>query len=240
VAKSYIEAQKFIGGEKIAMPQEGWQQGEYDTFYNALGRPEAPDGYDLSDFTPPEGVPWDNDFLNTMVEKFHGAGLSQQQVANVLKEYGEAEGARWQAAQQQIEVSRQESEAALRNEFGTAFAAKIDAGTRAIKMAAGETAAGLLELTLEDGTKLGNHPDFIRAWANVGDRMSEHGIEGPKNLRLSSTPAEAMAEQNKLLADEGFRTAYLDKHHPEHAMAVAKIQALTTAEVGEGLEPEVF
>ena len=59
---------------------------------------------------------------------------------------------------------RNSTEMALRQEWGEEFDAKIaDAG----KIAKQFGGAELLDMQLADGTKVGNHPDFIRAFANM-------------------------------------------------------------------------
>jgi hypothetical protein len=228
-AKALVHAQKFIGGEKLPAPQEGWGDDEYNVLWEALGRPETPDGYDLSGFEPPEGVPWDSGLLESMVNRLHAAGLTQQQVRAVVEGYGEEIGNQYGVFVQETAAAQERATKELQQKWGSAYAAKLESATRAFHMAGGERAKELAEMRLDDGTQLGNHPAFIEAFASLGDRMAEHGVEGAKNVRLSSTPDEAIQKRSELEADKGFMEAYLTKSHPQHEQAVEKIRALEAA-----------
>lgn len=233
LAKSYLNAQKFIGGEKLPKPREDWTEEQWGQFYTALGRPE--NGYDMAGFEPPEGVPWDNEFLETMVGKLYEAGLSQQQLERVLSDYSEIVSGQWQSFEASASQAQQAATNQLKKEWGNAYSAKVDSAVRAFKTATGRDFETVANIKLEDGTLLGNHPSVIKAFAALGDKFAEHGIEGEKNVRYTMTPEEASREQKKLLADPEFFRAYTDRAHIDHENAVERIRSLIAMEVGTDL-----
>ena len=73
----------------------------------------------------------------------------------------------------------------------------------------------LLQMKLEDGTMIGNHPEFIKAFANIADFRktvtSEDTIkESAVNNRL--TPADAQAQIDAIMNDKSH--AYWDRKNP--------------------------
>mgnify|MGYP001299204696 CR=1 FL=1 len=68
----------------------------------------------------------------------------------------------------------------------------------------------ILQMRLEDGTKIGNHPSFIKAFAAIGDFKSTVTSEDTINDGARSsvfTPAQAQAEIDAIMND---------KSHPYH------------------------
>ena len=79
-----------------------------------------------------------------------------------------------------------------------------------------------MSMNLEDGTKLGDHPAVIRAFAALADKMGEDKIvqaDGPNYL----TPKQ-IDKEIATLQQPG--SAYWDKNHPNHAAAVDEVKAL--------------
>ena len=77
-------------------------------------------------------------------------------------------------------------------------------------------------MNMEDGTKLGDNPAVIKAFAMLAERMGEDKIvqgDGP----IMQTPKQIDKEINSLTAPG---SAYWDKNHPGHQDAVAEVLAL--------------
>jgi hypothetical protein len=77
-------------------------------------------------------------------------------------------------------------------------------------------------LTLSDGTRIGDHPEFIKAFANIAGELGEDKLvqaNGPQYM----TPAE-LDKQIRELQQPG--SAYWSKNHPGHAAAVQEVQDL--------------
>ena len=79
-----------------------------------------------------------------------------------------------------------------------------------------------MSMNLEDGTKLGDHPAVIKAFADLASKMGEDKIvqaDGPTYL----TPKQIDKEIANIPAPG---SAYWDKNHPNHKAAVEEVQAL--------------
>ncbi len=233
VAKELVNVQKLIGADKIVIPGEDASPEEWDSFHTKLGRPADPANYDLEALEVPEGMPWDGEFQTSMVGTMHKLGLNQKQVQGVLGAYIESIGGQYQQATGDTARARETGINDLRNEWGKSFDSQVDLATRAFRAGAGENFEAVADIQLVGGGKLGDHPDVIKAFAQLGGKMSEHGLVGATASRSTLSPTEAGGERNKLMADQDFLKAYLDGGHLEHAAAVKRINDLTIAEVGE-------
>ena len=82
-------------------------------------------------------------------------------------------------------------------------------------------------MNLEDGTKIGDHPAVIKAFAALVERMGEDKIvqaDGP----MMQTPKQIDKEINNLTAPG---SAYWDKNHPNHQTAVEEVLAFTGTKI---------
>jgi hypothetical protein len=82
---------------------------------------------------------------------------------------------------------------------------------------------GFMNTNLADGTKLGDHPAVIKAFATLADKMGEDKIvqaDGPAYM----TPKQIEKEIANITADP--KSAYWDKNHPNHAAAVQEVLEL--------------
>ena len=57
LAKSWVNAQKLIGKEKIPLPGEKATKEDWDVVFSRLGRPEKPEGYTLPEIEVPDDFP---------------------------------------------------------------------------------------------------------------------------------------------------------------------------------------
>lgn len=231
LAKEHVNVQKMIGADKIALLGEEPTPEELNTFYTKLGRPATAEDYDLSGVSIPENVAVDDAFQGAAVGKMHELGLTQAQVDGVLGFYYGQVGEQGAASSVELEQNVQAGIQGLKTEWGPAYGAKVDLAMRAFRSGAGERAKEIEELKMADGSELGDNPGFIRVFAELGDKMSEHGLVGTATTRSTFAPAEAKNERLRLLADPKFKDAYLSGTHIEHKAAVQKIADLTAAEV---------
>ena len=67
---------------------------------------------------------------------------------------------------QETEQMKEQSEAALRQEWGLAYDQKVQAAAKVAQEFAGES---VFNLQLADGSALGNNPEFVKAFAKVAE-----------------------------------------------------------------------
>jgi uncharacterized protein YoaH (UPF0181 family) len=128
---------------------------------------------------------------------------------------------------------RSQTEMALRKEWGDDFDARIeDAGKIAQQFGGGE----LLEMKLADGTKVGNHPDFIKAFAKMAEfRQSVTSEDTVSDAPSSSmmTRQSAQQEIDAIMNDKSH--AYWDrKNVVGRQAAIERVQDLMGVLHGTG------
>ena len=228
LAKSYLHAQEKISQKGVVLPKPGDDE-DRARFYNELGRPETADGYDLGDFRAPDGLPWQPELVSQMLPKLHALGLNQAQANGLIRAYAEMQSENFSASQSQMALGVETLKQTLAQEYGAAFPEKFELAKRALRSAAGDGYVDLAELKLADGSNLGDHPRFVRAFIKVGESVGEHifhGSEEGGETSFSKTPEIAKKELDDLLMDKGWNEAWTDANHPGHKAAVERKRVL--------------
>ena len=219
LAKSYVHAQRMVGRDKIVIPKDGADQGEWDDFYNRLGRPQE---YSFDQGQLPDGLDYDADMEASMKKIMHAAGLTQRQAAAVYNGYMEYTLDKHQTASNDDQTTQAGWYEQLQKEFGKAFDESIDLSQRAALEYGGQEF-----LTWLDQSGMGNHPMMVKMFAAIGKQMSEGKIEGDSSRNdFALTPAAAEREINRLNQDENFMKRYLSSDQPGHKEAVEQMQKL--------------
>ena len=218
LAKSYINAQQLIGADKLAAPKNPSEE-QLTEIYNYLGKPESPDAYEVS----VDGNIITEEAANSYKDVAHKLNLTPQQASGILEYYkGLATNTQEQAVQN-IEYQREQVENDLKKEWGQAYEQKISSAGQVIKEYGNPE---MLEWQLADGTKLGNHPEFIKAFANIADfRQSVTSEDTISNTTSGSvmTPKEAQAEIDAIMRSP----EYMDrKNVVARNRAIERVQEL--------------
>ena len=85
LAKSYINATKMIGQDKIAIPNNNSTDDQWSEVYTKLGRPESADKYALD--VKSEIVNLDEGAIKSFTENAHQLGLNNKQAQGILEFY---------------------------------------------------------------------------------------------------------------------------------------------------------
>lgn len=218
LARSYVNAQRLIGADKLPIPANPTTE-DLDNIYSRLGRPESADGYEIA----VDGNIVTEDVAKSYADVAHNLRLTPDQANGVLEYYRsmvQESGSMSEAAESQ---QRNQTEMSLRKEWGDEFDARIeDAGKIAKQFGSNE----LLEMRLADGTKVGNHPDFIKAFANMAEfRSSVTSEDTVADSTISSTLSrrEAQAEIESIMAS----AVYTDrKNVVGRQQAIDRVQEL--------------
>lgn len=229
LVREHIGAQELIG-RKGVIPPGSWEDDEdVKRFYQQLGVPEKPDGYDLSKLEVGEN--WDPELQNQMVQAMHGLGLTERQVSGILGHYSKILEGVYSTVQEKAAETRAASEKQLREKYGNAFDERIRRASKIFHNAWGEASEDLRTLRLEDGSLLGDHPAFLDGLANLGDLLGEDAFRGGDRepQRLTLGPEEAAAKWEELQANPEFQADLYDKERPGHKLAVSRRDALYRA-----------
>ena len=150
------------------------------------------------EFTMPEGVEIDPATLGNLTELSKELGLTKEQAQKVA-DLGAQQAQRWAAAQEQAinDVSAQWIDTVKTDKEigGDRMAEKLAVAKRALDR------FGSPELTqLLDESRLGNHPELIRAFYRAGKAISDDAlVPGGRSVRGSNDPASRLYDNSNLL-----------------------------------------
>jgi hypothetical protein len=196
LAKSYAELESYRG-KSFAVPAADAPDEEWGKVYDRLGRPASADKYDIK---LPDGVEVDKDFMKSATGWFHAAGLNQKQaqavverfVASTTEQASEAQRTAARAVEQEVDK--------LKREWGSGeFEKNVQIANRAF---AQYMPPGAEDLVLADGTKLGNNPAMVRAFAAIGREIGE------ANLMMGDAGGETLDQVNSRIAEIQKRPDY--------------------------------
>ena len=218
LAKSYINAQQLIGADKLPAPKNPSEE-QLSAIYNYLGKPESADAYEFA----VDGNVITEEVATSYKDVAHKLNLTPQQASGILDYYKGLADSSQQQAGQQMELQREEVENNLKKEGGQAYDQKIAGAGQVINQFGSPE---MLEWQLADGTKLGNHPEFIKAFANIADFRqsvtSEDTITNATSSR-AMTPKEAQAEIDSIMSS----SEYTDrKNVVARTRAIERVQEL--------------
>ncbi len=216
LAKGYIHAQRMIGKDKIPLPSDSATDDEWNAVYDRLGRPQKSSDY-VASFKNEETIPGQIDQFN---EAVHKLGLNEKQRAGIIEMYEGMLDETNNNLERETLVRQADIEAELKKEYGQKYEQSVSRASNSAKhFGLGDE---FMNLSLSDGTLVGNHPALIRAFAKIGDSIAESTVAGDTTSQLM-TPAEAQRQLDDVRRMDG---PYWDKRHPEHDRYVAEASTL--------------
>ena len=217
---SFVNAQRLIGADKIPLPKNPTED-DLSNIYSRLGRPDEPSGYAIQ----ADGQILTEGDVNTYTDIAHKLGLSKAQANGILDYYRSSIQQTTEAMSKDSEQQRQQIEQSLKAEWGADYDAKVTQANRAVSDIAGED---LLQMVLQDGTKVGNHPAFIKAFANFADfknSVTKEDTISENSVNYRMSPADAKAKIDTIMNDRSH--AYWDRKNPvARDKAVKEVQDL--------------
>ena len=220
LAKSYVNATRMIGQDKVAVPNNNSTDDQWNEVYDKLGRPESPDKYQLD--AKSDVVPLDESAIKSFAENAHQLGLNNKQAQGILEFYKNSMEGSAQQNQVDMETAQANAEQELRKEWGRAYEDNIK---KAGAVAKANMDANILDMQLKDGTRLGDHPAIIKGFANIANLMSEDKLVSTESENVSQG-IDYSAEISKIVNDRD--GPYWNKAHPDHDKIVQKVFNLRT------------
>jgi len=220
LAKSYVNATRMIGQDKVAVPNNNSTEDQWNEVYNKLGRPESPDKYKLE--VKSDVVPIDESAIKSFAENAHQLGLNNKQAQGILEFYKNSMEGSAQQNQVDMETAQANAEQELRKEWGGNYEANIK---KAGAVAKANMDATILDMQLKDGTRLGDHPAIIKGFANIANLMSEDKLVSTESENVSQG-TDYEAEISKIVNDRD--GPYWNKSHPDHDKVVQQVFTLRT------------
>jgi hypothetical protein len=218
LAKSYINATKMIGQDKIVIPTKNSSQEAWDEAYAKLGRPESAEKYALD--VKSDVVPFDDTAIKSFAEQSHKLGLNNKQAQGILEFYKNNMEGSAQQAKIDTETAQSQSEQELRQEWGRDFEGKVK---QAGALAKANINPEVLDMTLSNGIRLGDHPEIIKGFAKIAGMMSEDEIVSTESENVNSV-ADIESEISAITNDTD--GPYWNKQHPDHDKMVQQVYTL--------------
>lgn len=119
--KQLVNAQKMIGKDKVVIPNEKSTQAEIDYFYNAIGRPQTPDGYKYEVPNDVDIVDMSKEAMKPVFDDLHKAGATQKVVDAALGHFHKYITDLQNSVQAELDQQFEEAEAAIKAQAGDAF-----------------------------------------------------------------------------------------------------------------------
>ena len=218
LAKSYINATKMIGQDKVAVPNKNSTEDQWNEVYDKLGRPESADKYALD--VKSDVVPLDDGAVKQFAENAHKLGLSNKQAQGVLEFYKNSMEGTAQQSKVDTETAQVQAEQELRQEWGREFENNVK---KAGALAKANINSDILDLELKSGIRVGDHPELIKGFAKIASMMSEDKIVSPES---DSASKSADIESEISTITNNTDGPYWNKQHPDHDKVVQQVYTL--------------
>ena len=209
LAKAYVNASSMIGKDKVVIPAENSSADDWTAVYDKLGRPEASDGYTLD-----AGEGADEKVLGWFQQTAHDVGLNNAQAQKLLTAYNEMAGSQGADLESNMVTAQEQTLGVLKKEYGAKYEDNINNAGALLNQFGSE---GLSETVLQDGSRLGDNPEFIKTLVGVAEfineRVSEDELVGMEKTAGIMSPDEA---RSKLLEIERPDGPLFDRSHPQH------------------------
>ena len=218
LAKSYINATRMIGQDKVVIPTNNSTEDQWNEVYDKLGRPESAEKYSLD--AKSKVVSLDDNAVKQFAETSHKLGLNNKQAQGLLEFYKTNMEGTAQQAKIDTETAQAQSEQELRSEWGREFDAKVK---QAGSLAKANIKPEILDMTLSNGTRLGDHPEIIKGFAKIAGMMSEDKIVSTESESVQSNQS-IQDEIDTIINDKA--SPYWNKGHLNHDKQVQQVYTL--------------
>jgi hypothetical protein len=207
-----------IGQDKLVIPTNNSTEDQWDEVYNKLGRPESADKYTLD--AKSEVISLDDNAVKQFAETSHKLGLNNKQAQGLLEFYKTNMEGTAQQAKVDAETAQAQAEQQLRSEWGREFETKVK---QASSLAKANMNPEILDMTLSNGARLGDHPEIIKGFAKIAGMMSEDKIVSTESESVQSNQS-IQDEIDTIINDKA--SPYWHKSHPNHDKQVQQVYTL--------------
>jgi len=215
LVKSYVNAQKLIGKDKVILPTEKSSEVEWNQFWTKMGKPEKAEDYK---FELGEKPSFDENFMGKFAELANKHNILPGQAQALIKELNEYELSQDQNFQTDIQQRVDEAKTQLKGEWGDAYSSNVNRAAEVVKEFGGEEMLNHFKQT-----GYGSDPKFLQFLVKIaGTTMGEDNINPSEGNQTGMTLDEVERRINEAYGD----ASYTDSSHPDHKRKVAEVQKL--------------
>ena len=218
LAKSYINATKMIGQDKMVVPNNNFTEDQWSDAYSKMGRPESADKYSLN--IKSDVIPFEETAIKSFQEQAHKLGLNNQQAQGVLDFYKNTTEGSIQQSKVDTETAQAQAQQSLRQEWGREYDANI---SKAKSLAKANVSPEVLLMVLKDGTRVGDHPEIVKGFAKIANLLSEDKIVSTEAENMDRS-TDIQQEIDQIMNDK--TGPYWNKSHPNHDKTVQQVYTL--------------
>lgn len=203
LGKSYLELEKRLGAS-VVLPGKNAKPEDVEAFYEKLGRPKSPDGYELDSVFLPDNVTQTDPGNKEFRKIAHEIGLSKEQAKALNKWSVELSLAQASAFRKKMDEEKQKASENLRKEYGLGYDEKIALVARVNNKFGGDDWIRYLN------TGPGNDPNLLRFLIKVGEAISEdtliRGRPAPGNVEQREPGVLTYPNRPEITGRQRFRT----------------------------------
>ena len=218
LAKSYINATRMIGQDKMVVPNKNFTEDQWEEAYIKMGRPDSAEKYSLD--VKSDIVSLDEQAIKNFQEQSFKLGLNNEQAKGVLDFYKNNMEAQNQQAKIDVETSQAQAQNLLRQEWGRDYDSNI---SKAKSLAAANLSPEVFEMQLADGSRLGDNVDVIKGFAKIANMMSEDKILSTESENMDRSE-DIQTEIDQIMNDKN--GPYWNKSHPNHDKVVQQVYTM--------------
>lgn len=214
--KSYVNAQKLIGADKVVIPKADAPQEDWNNFYAKMGKPSSLEEFKVE---PIENGAIEQEFTDAFKQAAFEANLLPHQAQKLLAAMNDYEA---QANEAFVAQSKEKFEAAvteLKGEWGDAFESKVKMANDLARDFGGQELLDHLK-----NTGIGADPMIVKAFVKMAEQMKgEDGTVG-KNRPTGGVLTPDEAKQKYLAIMDDANDVY---HHADRAGHKARVDEVT-------------
>ena len=225
--KSYVNAQRLIGADKIVLPGKHGTESEWRGVKHKLGLPQEIKDYDLA---LPEGHKLDEKTITSVKEEAFKLGILPKDLSGLVSWFDKNSQADMKGLNERADEEVTKELKAYKTEVGDLYEKNVLRANAAIREFAPE---GFGEFLSANG--LGASVPLIKFMAKIGESLDEDKIVGEAGVKFGLTTDEVKGKVSSILGDKNH--AYHDKKHPDHDRAVLEMQKYFKMQYGN--EPAV-
>ena len=150
----------------------------------------------------------------------HKLGLNNKQAQGILEFYKNNMEGTAQQSKVDTETAQVQSEQQLRQEWGRDFEGKVK---QAGALAKANMNPEVLDMHLQNGIRLGDHPEIIKGFAKIASMMSEDKMVSTESENVN-TAKDLESEISTIMNDKD--GPYWNKQHPDHDKMVQQVYTL--------------
>ncbi len=221
LAKSYINAQKMIGADKVAIPGKHATTEDWKEVYHKLGNPRSLEEYKI-ELDPEAAKGMDTEFVDKFKSKAHEFGVLPRQAKALADWFGKLNQEVWQAADNAHNQSIKEGLDSLKKDWGQDY----DASMVRAKAAAQEFLSPEEQKWVKE-SGLSQNANFLKMLEKVGKTLAEDKVRkhtGANNLPGSYSPSAAQAKIDEIMRSP--KHPYFDPNHEGHLKAKKEVEDL--------------